>query len=47
MIEHLQLVQRMQMQAIERGAAQHQRFAQTTQPKRRVAWLRHLIASIL
>ena len=47
MIEHLQMVQRTQMQAIERGVEHHRRFAQTAKPKRRVARLRQLIAALI
>lgn len=47
MIEYLQMVQRMQMQAIECRVEQRRRFAQTIQPKRRMAYLRHLIVTLL
>ena len=47
MIEHLQMVQRSQMEAIERGVEHYRRFPQTAKPKRRIARLRQLIAALI
>ena len=46
MIEHLQMMQRIQNQEIERSVAERQRFVQTTKPKTRLQKLRHILHSI-
>ena len=46
MIEHLQMVQRTQMEDIERIVIARRRFTQVQKPKTRLTWLRSVISSI-
>jgi hypothetical protein len=46
MIEHLQMMQRTQIEDIERIVVARRRFPQAQQPKTRLTWLWNVITSI-